>query len=235
VGKATTAETTMKPSLYMFDEVFSLEPAGARASPPPVSSATLAEAVAKARDEGRAAGVAEGRRAAEAAIAGRLATSVEKIVSAVAELGARAEADRAEIEAMAATMAMTAAGRLAPALVAREPTGEIAELLHNCLEGIREVPHVAVRISADLVEPMRARFDQVAAQTGFAGRIVVLGEPDIAPGDGRVEWADGGIVRDMDETRRAIEVAVADFVAARSGGAAEPAPLPVTSKDETDG
>jgi len=120
-----------------------------------------------------------------------------------------------------------AVGRLVPALIASEPTAEMAALLRECLAGIRDVPHIAVRISEDLVEPKRTRFDEVAAQAGFTGRVVVLGEPGIATGDGRIDWADGGIVRDIGETRRAIEAAVDAFLAARSGQ--QPAP-----KDESD-
>ena len=37
---------------------------------------------------------------------------------------------------------------------------------------------------------------RLARERGFEGRIVVLGEPDIALGDARLEWADGGIVRE---------------------------------------
>ena len=33
--------------------------------------------------------------------------------------------------------------------------------------------------------------------SGFAGRLVVMGDPEIVPGDARIEWADGGIVRDV--------------------------------------
>ncbi len=44
---------------------------------------------------------------------------------------------------------------------------------------------------------------RLARERGFEGRIVVLGEPDIALGDARLEWADGGIVRE----RRRFEAA----------------------------
>ena len=47
---------------------------------------------------------------------------------------------------------------------------------------------------------------RLARERGFEGRLVVLGEPDLAPGDARMEWADGGVVRD----RARIEAAVLD-------------------------
>ena len=46
-------------------------------------------------------------------------------------------------------------------------------------------------------------------------RLVVLAEPDIAPGDCRIEWADGGINRDSAATTAAIDEAVKRYIEAR--------------------
>lgn len=214
----------MKPARYLFDEVFSLDADGARAS----AAATTAAARAAAREEGRAAGIAEGRRAAEQAVSGRIADGLERLAAGLSALDARAEADRREIEANAIELALAAAGRLAPALIDREPAAELTALLRGCLASIRDLPHVAIRVSGDLVEPMRDSFEAVAAESGFTGRLVVLGEPAIAPGDGRIDWADGGIVRDTAATLAAIETAVAGYVATRSGACQTP-------RDNSDG
>jgi flagellar assembly protein FliH len=48
----------------------------------------------------------------------------------------------------------------------------------------------------------------LAERAGFAGRLVVLGEDGIAAGDCRIEWADGGIVRDREKALAAIEAAI---------------------------
>ena len=48
---------------------------------------------------------------------------------------------------------------------------------------------------------------------------MVLAEPDIALGDCRIEWADGGVTRDSAATEAAIDEAVARYVAARRGEA----------------
>ena len=50
---------------------------------------------------------------------------------------------------------------------------------------------------------------------GLASRLVVLAEPEIAPGDCRIEWADGGIRRESAATEQAIEEAVARYLDAR--------------------
>ena len=49
------------------------------------------------------------------------------------------------------------------------------------------------------------RFSQrLAKERGFEGRLITLGEPDIAPGDVRLEWADGGVVRDRSRIEEAV-------------------------------
>ena len=48
----------------------------------------------------------------------------------------------------------------------------------------------------------------IARARGFEGRLVVLAEPDIAAGDCRIEWADGGIERDS----AAIDAAIGEAV-----------------------
>jgi flagellar assembly protein FliH len=45
----------------------------------------------------------------------------------------------------------------------------------------------------------------------------VLAESDVAPGDCRIEWADGGIDRDNVKADAAIGQAVAGYLAARRG------------------
>ena len=45
---------------------------------------------------------------------------------------------------------------------------------------------------------------------------MVLAEPGIAPGDCRIEWADGGVDRDRAATEPRIDDAVGRYVAART-------------------
>ena len=52
---------------------------------------------------------------------------------------------------------------------------------------------------------------------GFDGRLIVLAETGLAPGDCRIEWADGGLTRDRAATAAAIGEAVTRYVAARRG------------------
>jgi len=53
------------------------------------------------------------------------------------------------------------------------------------------------------------------SHSGFTGRLVVLGDPDIAIGDARLEWADGGVVRDIRQLSGDIDAAITEYFAAR--------------------
>jgi flagellar assembly protein FliH len=112
-------------------------------------------------------------------------------------------------------VAVAVARKLAPELIAREPFAEIAALASECFRQLIAAPHVAVRLSETLYPAAREKLEELARARGFEGRLVVLAEPDIAPGDCRIEWADGGIKRDRAAAEAAITEAVARYVSAR--------------------
>jgi flagellar assembly protein FliH len=82
-------------------------------------------------------------------------------------------------------------------------------------------PHIVVRVDTDLYADAKQRLDEIARARGFEGRLVVMSESDIAPGDCRIEWAEGGLKRDRAATEAAIAEAVGRYIAARRGSAGE--------------
>jgi flagellar assembly protein FliH len=169
----------------------------------------LADARAKAYRDGTAAAAAgEDRRAAAA---------LERIAAGLETLAHRLGAIEARLEAEAVEVAVAVARKLAPELIAREPFAEIAALARGCFAQLVSAPHVVVRVSDALHAQAREQLEQTARTRGFEGRLVVLAEPDIAPGDCRIEWADGGIVRERAATDAAIAEAVNRYAAARRG------------------
>ncbi|WP_204128483.1 FliH/SctL family protein, partial [Pseudomonas ogarae] len=75
-----------------------------------------------------------------------------------------------------------------------EPLGEITALVSDCFSHLVATPHLVVRINDALYEAAHHNIEQMAAHSGFQGRLVILAEPTIATGDCRIEWADGGVV-----------------------------------------
>ena len=81
---------------------------------------------------------------------------------------------------------------------------DLGDAARAALQHLRGVPHLVVRVHESLVDDSEALVKRLARERGFEGRLIVLGEPDLAAGDARMEWADGGVVRD----RAQIEAAV---------------------------
>jgi flagellar assembly protein FliH len=169
----------------------------------------------------------QGTAAARADAELRAAAALERIAESLAQLGTNLSAVESRLEHEAIDVAVAVAKKLAPALVAREPFAEIAALATDCFRHLIATPHVAVRVNDESQAGAREKLDEIVRRCGLESRLVVLAEPDIAPGDCRIEWADGGIVRDAAATAAAIDQAVARYLAARLATAAAVPPSPL--------
>jgi flagellar assembly protein FliH len=197
------------PAKFLFDNDFAV---GERTK----ISVALAEHAAKLT-EAEAAGYRKGFAAAKAEAEQRAAAALERVAAALAELNRGLAAVETRLETEAVEVAVAVARKLAPELIAREPFAELAALAAGCFRHLVAAPHVVVRVNDALQERARELLEETARAGGFDGRLVVLAEPDIAPGDCRIEWADGGVKRDRATIEGAIEEAVARYVAARRG------------------
>ncbi|MES1156038.1 MAG: FliH/SctL family protein, partial [Pseudorhodoplanes sp.] len=169
-------------------------------------------------------GYRNGFQAAEAEMkaetARRLATALEQIAATLDTMTQGLKGIESRLEAEAVDVAHAVASKLAPALIAREPLAEIHALATGCFRQLLSSPHVVVRVSDKLYDAARAKLEDISRQVGFEGRLVMLGEPEIAEGDCRIEWADGGVTRDRAAAASLIAETVNRFIAARRDPAA---------------
>ncbi len=98
--------------------------------------------------------------------------------------------------------------RLFPALTRRHGTKEIEAVIQDSLDRLRDEPRVVVRVADGRLDALKERIDALTAKAGFDGKVVLLADEEIADGDVRVEWADGGAERDSERLWREIEKAV---------------------------
>lgn len=197
---------------FMFDTDFT--PGRADAAPKIDLAAHQAE-VAAAEQRGYRNGMNAAEAQARTEAERRTAMALENIGNALDRLRASLVAVEQKLETEAVEVAFACARKLASELVAREPMVEIAALAAGCLAELRGAPHVAVRVNETLHEQTKEQLTRIAAARGFEGRVVVLGEAGIAPGDCRLEWADGGMVRDHQAIEKLINEAVERYVSAR--------------------
>jgi flagellar assembly protein FliH len=162
-------------------------------------------------------GFRKGMNAAEAKIEGRATSALERIAQAIAAMAQGLAGLEARLEAESVEVAVAVAQKLAPELIAKEPLAEITGLASSCFNQLIAAPHIVVRVAEQIYEIALPRLEQIAHLNGFQGRLVMLAEPGMAPGDCRIEWADGGVSRDRSVTEAAIAEAVGRYVAARTG------------------
>ena len=199
---------------FLFDTDF----AGAADGQAAVSAITLVEhalKLAEAEAAGRERGYAQAQSDATVESSRRLAEALDRIAAAMAVANKALGAIESRLECEAVEVAVAVARKLAPTLVAREPFAEISALAGDCFRQLITAPHIAVRVNDALYAVAKEKLDDIARANSFEGRLVVLAEPDIALGDCRIEWADGGINRDTAAANATIGTAVDAYVSAR--------------------
>jgi flagellar assembly protein FliH len=214
------------PAKFLFDNDF----AGGGERKPSISLVEHAQKLKEAEASAYSRGLADAQAAAKAETEARTAATLERIAAGLKALDRGLAAIEARLETEAVEVAVAVAKKLAPALLAREPLAEITALATECFRHLVASPHVVVRVSDALHEAARDELDEIIHRLALDSRLVVLAEPHIAPGDCRIEWADGGIVRDSAATAAAIDEAVARYIGARI--AATPVPETARSKDQ---
>lgn len=202
------------PVKFLFDTEFGRGDRRAGGSPAE-RQAQVAEAEARGYRNGLAAGRNEAQREAEQ----QLAQALGQAAAGIAALSRDMAALEARLENEAVQVAVAVASRLSNALLQREPFAEIEALVADCCRQLVGAPHLVVRVHDRLFETARTRLQQLAAHSGFQGKLVVLADPEVNPGDCRIEWADGGMTRDRAATAAAVTDAVGRYLAVRRAAA----------------
>jgi flagellar assembly protein FliH len=204
---------------FLFDTDF----AGTAEGKSTGAAITLTEHALKVADAEAAAhhrGYADAQNDAAVESGRRVADALEHIAAALAVANRALAAIETRLECEAVEVAVAVARKLAPALIAGEPFAEIATLAGECFRQLIAAPHIAVRVNDALYAVAKEKLDDIMRARSFEGRLVVLAEPDIALGDCRIEWADGGINRDSAAADAAISAAVDGYIGARRNSAA---------------
>jgi flagellar assembly protein FliH len=173
------------------------------------------EHVANARAEGYAQGVAEGEARARAGNDREIAALASLLSSQLSMIQADAETRAALIEEAAVELAVTLARKLGGGAIARHPLADIEQVARECFAHARTAPHLAIRVGEAGVEQVDRLLGRLAREAGYAGKIVILGEPDMADGSARIEWADGGMTIDPARRDDALRDSIGRFFGGR--------------------
>jgi flagellar assembly protein FliH len=188
---------------YTFDTVFG-EAAPAEQALTRARSSYSADEVEKIRSETFAAGKAD----TEARATALKADAVKNVGHGIAGLIQTVDQLEAALRNDSIELALAVAGKLARASLNAFPMKEIEDVVTDCFHKLHREPRLVVRVSAQMSDTLQAEIHNLADTHGFAGRIVVLPEPSLSGADCRVEWAGGGLERDLETNLAAIDEAV---------------------------
>jgi flagellar assembly protein FliH len=105
-------------------------------------------------------------------------------------------------------LVLSVARRILPDYTGRHGLQEIQALLDDTITEMVHEPRLVVRIHLSQFDAANTYLQAMAAQKAYAGKIVVLADTNVAIGDCRIEWADGGVERDTEATWKKVEHAL---------------------------
>jgi len=195
---------------YMFDEDFA---SGER---PTITMVEHERRRADAESTAYRKGFAAAQAQAHAEADQKVAVALGLIGETLERLGRGLHGVETRLETEAVQVAVAVASKLSPELIARQPFVEIEALAGDCFRQLVATPTISIQVSADIYESAKQKLDDIAGSRGFQGRLTVSPDPAIGTGDCRIEWADGGVIRDRAATEAVIADVVGRYVAARS-------------------
>jgi flagellar assembly protein FliH len=219
--------TSAAPSKFTFDLDLGVADARSRV----LTETRIAEIKKDAHDEGYAKGLVDGEQSAVANAAHQLTASAEQLGQHLSRLTAESMAARKTHQAEATELAAIIGRKLAGHLTERLPAVELNRLIAECLVSLEDAPHLVIRCNPQLCDAIKETAEAQMVTSGFSGKLIVMGEPDIALGDGRIEWVDGGVVRDSQTLFAQIDTSITQFLDAQ--GIARSAQPPANG-EETD-
>lgn len=200
---------TAKP--FMFDLAFDTpdDPPAANTAPPEPQFGVeeLETARAEAYAEGAAAGQAEANAQFDHASQQLLQTISMQLKTACAS----ADAALAETAALAPSMTVAALKKAFPALAEIRGHDEILSVIRQAISNASDEPRMVIRLNDSDYEPMDTAAKPLATEAGYPGRLVTLSDANVAPGDVQVEWADGGVIRNVGRLTDSIAEALASL------------------------
>ncbi len=190
---------------YLFETSFDAEALAAQEEPaePTFTAAELDAARQAAHAEGEAAG----RQDAVNGIEKQLLNGLGRLVEQMTALSADQARYQDGLTEHSVELALKALRKMFPAIAQRDGLIEIESVLADCLREARAEPRIVVRVAEALVAPLQERVDSLAAAAGHEGTIAVMADPELGPADCRVEWAEGGAERVVQELWREFEAA----------------------------
>ncbi len=184
--------------------------------PPPTFSE---EELADARAEGFQAGRDEAIRDMAGAMEQHQANTLDAIDAKMTEFFEAYSRDIEEHNRDAVAVARTIVQKLFPAMNMDKALVEIEHMVVEAMRRTAGSPALIIHVAPDLQANIEAKVQDLSVQRGHEGTITVMADKTLEPGDAKVEWEGGAMIRDTQAMWRDI-----DEIIERNLGATHDAP-----------
>ena len=152
-------------------------------------TAARAAAHAQGFEEGHAQGYQQAKQELETAILAAVQALAGQIGGVAGELPRLKQNLIAESAALVLPMAEAIAGLE----IQKRPYETLDRHVRQVFEEHTDEARLVIRVADAVLDAVKARIEAMADAYGFQGRLIFLAEPSLLPGDGVIEWPDGGI------------------------------------------
>lgn len=153
------------------------------------------EQIVLAKEQSFALGRTEGLKDARQLQEERLAELVQKTLGLADKLAQAEERREVEKSIESVKLAIRIAHKLIPQFASRFALPEIERVIVEAIDARRDEPRLAVTVPTLHLDTLKTRMDALALEKGYAGKVILLADDNLAATDCRVEWADGGAER----------------------------------------
>jgi flagellar assembly protein FliH len=151
------------------------------------------------------AGFAGGKEAGKGEQAALLAATLGLIEKNIESLMQSLETMRSEQSHNTRDVILAIAKKIVPDLAARHGLAEIETLLDDSVRTMAREPRLVVRVNETQIDAVNEKIKSITARHAYAGQIMVIADAATAAGDCRIEWAEGGVERNIQATWDAVE------------------------------
>ncbi len=181
---------------FLFDQSF--DPSVLRKKEEKDAAPVFSEAdVAAARQAGREEGRTEGRQAALQDIAQKQAAVLQNIEGLLSNLARDVWSVYDQQKHAACGIALTVARKILPETARKNALSEINAAIESSIAEMINEPRLVLRVHDSLFDNIGAPLGDITSRLGFAGKIIVLADNALGEQDCRLEWADGGMERNV--------------------------------------
>jgi len=186
-----------QPQKFLFNLSFDDEvgcPLGEREKPKPTYSQ---EQIDEARKESYESGFNAGQKAMMEDQQQRMNVLLAQIDQHVGHLAQSSQEEWQTQLGQLQQIALVIARKIMPTYVQRYGVEEIETIVDRIVAEMSREPRLVIRVSENQFDEVSAKINEITANQAYAGKVVILGDADLGESDCRVEWADGGIERDL--------------------------------------